>query len=103
MPIGGSGVLSDALARCIEDNGGTIRTECSVKSFKISGNECTGVILESGEEVDATKAVVSNLNIKQMFPAFPRRYRSSYSGWKRGGVAQTLQGISSKTRLDPSV
>ncbi|MBW2143121.1 MAG: NAD(P)/FAD-dependent oxidoreductase [Deltaproteobacteria bacterium] len=69
VPIGGSGVLSDALARCIEDNGGTIRTECPVKSFKFSGNECTGVILESGEEIDATKAVVSNLNIKQMFPA----------------------------------
>ena len=61
-------MLSDALARCIEDNGGTIRTECPVKSFKYSGDECTGVILESGEEIDATKAVVSNLNVKQMFP-----------------------------------
>ncbi|MBW1851499.1 MAG: NAD(P)/FAD-dependent oxidoreductase [Deltaproteobacteria bacterium] len=68
MPEGGSGVLSEALGRCIEHHGGTIRTECAIKSFSVSGDEVKGVVLESGEEIDAAKAVVTNLNIKQMFP-----------------------------------
>jgi len=68
VPVGGSGVLSDCLARLIEDYGGTVRTECPIESFKVSGDEVKGVVLQGGEEVDATKAIISNLNIKQMFP-----------------------------------
>ena len=68
FPEGGSGELSEALARCIRDNGGTIRTEAAVKSIKVINGQAKGVILESGEEVIAKKAVVCNLNIKQIFP-----------------------------------
>ncbi len=68
IPIGGSGQLSEALAKCIEHFGGTIKVSSTVKEFKLSGNDCTGVILKSGEEIDASKAVVSAINIRQMFP-----------------------------------
>lgn len=68
FPVGGSGKLSDALAECFESFGGTIKLSSRVKEFKISGDKATGVILDSGEEIDATKAVVSTLNIKQVFP-----------------------------------
>ena len=68
MPEGGSGELSESLKRCILDLGGEVKTSAGIKSFKVVGGECKGVVLESGEEVVAKKAVVTNLNIKQVFP-----------------------------------
>ncbi|MBU2497804.1 MAG: NAD(P)/FAD-dependent oxidoreductase [Proteobacteria bacterium] len=67
LPEGGSGALSDSLAACIEDHGGTIRVSSPIKAVKVEGDEAKGVILESGEEIFAKKAVVSNLNVKQLF------------------------------------
>lgn len=68
VPQGGSGQLSESLARCIEHHGGTIRLSSTIKNFKIAAGECTGVVLESGEEILAKKAVVTNFHIKQIFP-----------------------------------
>ena len=67
FPEGGSGKLSDALAACIKDNGGTIRLNAHVKAIKVQGGEAKGVVLKDGEEILAKKAVVSNLNVKQLF------------------------------------
>lgn len=66
FPVGGSGALSEALGKCIEYYGGTIKLSSTIKKFKISGDKVTGVILESGEEIEAKKAVVTNFNIKQI-------------------------------------
>lgn len=66
IPVGGSGELSESLVRCIKHHGGTIRLSSTVKSFKIAGGECSGLVLESGEEILARKAVVTNFNIKQL-------------------------------------
>ncbi|MBU1053684.1 MAG: NAD(P)/FAD-dependent oxidoreductase [Proteobacteria bacterium] len=68
IPEGGSGELSEAMGRLIEANGGTIKLSSTVKEFKISDDEVTGVILTTGEEILAGKAVVSGMSIKQMFP-----------------------------------
>lgn len=67
MPVGGSGALSEALAACIRDNGGTIRLSSPVKQVKVEGGAAKGVVLDSGEEIRARKAVVSNVNVKQLF------------------------------------
>jgi len=67
LPVGGSGALSEALASCIRDNGGTIAVSTPVKSIKVGGGEVKGVILANGEEIRASKAIVSNLNVKQLF------------------------------------
>jgi len=64
---GGSGGLSMALAACIRDNKGTIKTSSPVKSIKVTGGEAKSVILENGEEITAAKAVVSNVNVRQLF------------------------------------
>ena len=64
---GGSGGLSMALAACIRDNRGTIKTSSPVKSIKVTGGEAKSVILENGEEIAAAKAVVSNVNVRQLF------------------------------------
>lgn len=66
VPVGGSGALAESLARMIKANGGEIRTNALVDHFKIVNGECKGVVLSDGEEILASKAVVSNFNIKQM-------------------------------------
>ena len=67
IPEGGSGALTGALLACVRDNGGTIRVSCPVKAIKIESGEARGVILNTGEEIIATRAVVSSLNAKQLF------------------------------------
>ena len=64
---GGSGNLCLALAAAIWDNGGVIKLASPVKSIRVNAGEATGVILENGEEILATRGVVSNVNVKQLF------------------------------------
>jgi len=68
LPIGGSGALTDALVKCLRELGGEIKTSSSIREFKLQKNECKGVILDTGEEILASRAVISTLNIKQVFP-----------------------------------
>ena len=67
MPEGGSGALIEALEACIKDNGGTFKISSPVKAVKIEAGEAKGVVLDSGEEIIADKAIVSNLHVKQLF------------------------------------
>lgn len=67
LAVGGSGSLSNALAACIKDRGGNIRVSSPVKSIKVDSDQARGVILDSGEEIMASRAVVSNVNVKQLF------------------------------------
>ncbi|MBW1888201.1 MAG: NAD(P)/FAD-dependent oxidoreductase, partial [Deltaproteobacteria bacterium] len=47
---------------------GTVRVSSPVKEFKVAAGEVTGVVLESGEEILAAKAVVTSLDTRQIFP-----------------------------------
>ncbi len=67
FPEGGSGRLSELLESYLKDNGATIRLSSPIKSIKVENGEARGVVLEDGEEILASKAVVSCLNIKQLF------------------------------------
>ncbi|MFC1965200.1 phytoene desaturase family protein [Chloroflexota bacterium] len=85
IPLGGSGQLSEALAACIRDDGGQIRLSSPVKAIKVEKGEAKRVVLENGEEIAAKKAIISNLNVKQLFlqmlepevlpPDFPQRVK----------------------------
>jgi len=66
IPEGGSGALSEALKKSIEANGGTVYLESPVVAFEQSAGKVNGVKLESGEIITAKRAVVANLNIKQI-------------------------------------
>ncbi len=68
IAVGGSGALANALVRCFEDHGGTIRLNSPVERILLDGQEAKGVVLESGEEILAEKAVVAGLHITQVFP-----------------------------------
>lgn len=64
--VGGSGSLTTALARAFTEYGGTVRTGEPVERFLFDGDRVTGVELRSGQQFGATRAVVANLNIKQI-------------------------------------
>ena len=68
IPVGGSGALADALVRCFTDHGGVIKLNSPIKQIKLSGGEAAGLILESGDEVLASKGVVAGLHVTQVFP-----------------------------------
>ena len=63
---GGMGSLSGAIASSFQAAGGSIRTEAEVAQIKVKGRKATGVVLVSGEEIDA-RVVVSNLDAKRTF------------------------------------
>lgn len=58
-PVGGSGGLTDALARAFEADGGTVRTGAHVAGILVEGEAARGVRLETGEEVRATVVVAA--------------------------------------------
>ncbi|MBW1902580.1 MAG: NAD(P)/FAD-dependent oxidoreductase [Deltaproteobacteria bacterium] len=66
IPEGGSGALSEAMERCILHYGGTVLTNSVVEKVIIKSGEAKGIVLKGGEEILAGKAVISNLNAKQI-------------------------------------
>lgn len=63
---GGMGSVSKAIASSLQAFGGNIRTSAEVEQIAVKGGKATGVILSSGEEINA-KVVVSNLDAKRTF------------------------------------
>jgi phytoene dehydrogenase-like protein len=66
QPQGGLGALSDALARAAEAAGATIRTDAPVARIRVAGDRAVGVVLASGEAIDAG-TVVSSADAKSTF------------------------------------
>lgn len=66
MPVGGSGALSEALARCIEHHGGTIVKNCEVAKVITKGGRATGVTTVEGEEYFAKDAVIASIHPKKL-------------------------------------
>ena len=71
IPVGGSGQLTDALVRYIEDNGGTVRCGERVNRLILDGGRCVGVETEAGELYMGRKAVVSTIHVKQLIDMAP--------------------------------
>ena len=97
IPVGGSGALSESMERCILHYGGTILTSSAVEKVIVSSGEAKGVILKGGEEILATKAVISNLNAKQI-PALigqenvPEKYANNLKNLKLSGHRSICMG-----------
>jgi len=66
IPKGGTGGVSMAIARSAQALGAEIRTEAPVARIRTSGDRATGVVLESGEEIDAS-VVLSSADAKVTF------------------------------------
>jgi len=114
VPVGGSGSLSEALEKCIKGFGGTIKVNSPVKSVKMKDGVAIGVVLESGEEIQATRGVVSNVNVKQLFlemvaaDVLPAGFRdkvarlkpSSFSGLKQDLALDRAPQFKAGPRVD---
>jgi phytoene dehydrogenase-like protein len=63
---GGMGSVAKAIASSYQSMGGEVRTGAEVAQINVKNGTATGVILASGEEVNA-RTVVSNLDAKRTF------------------------------------
>jgi phytoene dehydrogenase-like protein len=63
---GGMGAVSESIAASARASGATIRTNAAVAQVLVRGGRALGVVLESGEEIEAA-AVASNLDPKITF------------------------------------
>jgi phytoene dehydrogenase-like protein len=66
IPEGGSGALTEALTRYLKDAGVKVITGAPVKTIKLESGSARGVILESGDEIVAEKAVVASVHVRQL-------------------------------------
>jgi phytoene dehydrogenase-like protein len=72
IPKGGSGQLTQALARFIEEQHGVILTRKKVQQLIIENGKCTGVECADGNSYRADKAVLSTMHIKHLVNMAPR-------------------------------
>jgi phytoene dehydrogenase-like protein len=64
MPVGGTGELPKALAKCFESHGGQIRTSARVEEIVVQGRRATGVRLATGENLRTRLGVMTTCNAK---------------------------------------
>jgi phytoene dehydrogenase-like protein len=65
-PVGGSGVLPNALAAHITDHGGTVETSAWVRSLVVEEGRCVGVRTDDGREFMAGRAVVAGSHLREL-------------------------------------
>src|SRR3546814_20395603 len=66
IAVGGSGALADALVRCFEDHGGTIRLNSEIARILLDGQTAKGVVVHGGEEIYAEKQSVDGPHYTQV-------------------------------------
>jgi phytoene dehydrogenase-like protein len=71
LPRGGSGALTDALVRFVEDRGGAVLCDRPVARLVLDGDRCVGVETEAGEQFRAREAVVSTIHVKHLLDMAP--------------------------------
>jgi len=87
LPEGGSDRLPKALARIVEEHGGTILTSAPVSRIVVEGGRATGVVTADGASYSARKAVVSTIHLTQL-PGIvgeenlAAAYRAGIARWK---------------------
>jgi phytoene dehydrogenase-like protein len=62
VPVGGSGSLSKALVRCIEDHGGQVQCGVAVDRVLVKSGRAVGVHTEDGRELMAQDAVIGAIH-----------------------------------------
>jgi phytoene dehydrogenase-like protein len=72
IPKGGSGTLSVALGRFIEDHNGVVLTSKPVTQLIVENNKCVGVSCADGSTHRAEKGVVSTIHLKRLVDMAPR-------------------------------
>ncbi|MFZ3215808.1 MAG: NAD(P)/FAD-dependent oxidoreductase [Candidatus Acidiferrales bacterium] len=89
LPKGGSGALTEALARFIEAHGGVILPNKPVANLLVESEKCVGVECSDGTSYRADKAVLSTIHITQlvrMGPSnlWPQDFVECIEAWEAG-------------------
>jgi phytoene dehydrogenase-like protein len=89
LPRGGSAALPLALARLIEEHGGTILCDRRVVGLVLEGGRCVGVETEDGERHLASRAVLSTVHPKHLLEMAPRddwgeEWAEAVDTWREG-------------------
>ena len=71
IPRGGSGALTGALVRCLEDHGGTVLCDRRVTRLILEDGRCVGVETDDGEQYRARDAVLSTIHVKHLVEMAP--------------------------------
>src|SRR3954454_18549837 len=66
VPVGGSGMLVQAMRRRLEAAGGTVRTGAAVRRIEVSDGAVRGVVLDSGERIE-TGAVLADIGAPLLY------------------------------------
>ena len=62
IPVGGSGALVEALIRCLEAQGASLRKNCAVEKILVAGGRASGVALAGGETIAAKTAIIAQIH-----------------------------------------
>jgi phytoene dehydrogenase-like protein len=65
-PRGGSGALTQAMAKCLEHHGGKVLLNAEVEKIEVENNETKGIVLQNGERIEATR-IISNAHVHTTF------------------------------------
>ncbi len=71
IPRGGSGALTEALTRFLEDNGSTVLCDRRVSRLVLENGRCVGVETDDGERYLADTAVLSTIHVKHLVDMAP--------------------------------
>ena len=97
---GGAAGLIDALVAVIEDNGGEVRCGATVSEIVVTSGKATGVVAADGTRIDASRAVVSNVNPALMTELLPGEQRERMEIRRVGGFAPGLATMMIHLALD---
>jgi phytoene dehydrogenase-like protein len=108
IPKGGTGGVAAAIASAAREAGAEMRTSAPVAQVRVRGGRAVGVVLESGEEVEA-RAVLASTDARRTFlgllppgtlePAFEAELRRFRYRGSSGKVNLALDGLPSFTSL----
>jgi phytoene dehydrogenase-like protein len=102
---GGTGGFPAALIRCLTAHGGRVRCSAPVEELIVRGGRVCGVVLDGGEELEASRAVVTacgpSIVLNEMLPAglLPERIANAAreipttsTGWGNTKINVALKG-----------
>ena len=97
LPRGGMGAISKAICSAMQSFGGELRTNATVEHLLVKNGKASGVVLESGEEINS-RIVVSNLDAKRTFTKIVDRKDLSPEIFKRAKNFK-IRGSSGKVNI----
>jgi len=87
---GGAANMIDALVSLFESLGGEVRLGTPVEQIAVQDGRATGVVLEGGERIDVSRAVIANLTPKVLFDGLlaeaklSERFQSAVDRYRHG-------------------